>query len=96
MAQTLGNVWAKDHVADALKLLKKLAADGNKRVQTAVAGSLKELARKNPDAVKQAVIQWSKDKHADVRAVVQLFSRQDAKTQRKQDSAFLASWREVL
>ena len=79
MAQTLGNVWAKDHVAEALKRLKKLAADGNKRVQTAVAGSLKELARKNPDAVKQAVIQWSEDKNANVRAVAQLFSRIDAK-----------------
>jgi len=75
MAQTLGNVWAKDHVADALKLLKKLAADGNRRVQTAVVGSLKELARKNPDEVKQAVTQWGKDRNANVRAVAEKASR---------------------
>jgi 3-methyladenine DNA glycosylase AlkC len=75
IARTLGNVWAKDHVTDALKLLKKLAADGNKRVQTAVVGSLKELARKNPDAVKQAVTPWSEDKNANVRAVAEKASR---------------------
>ncbi len=71
IAQTLGNVWAKDRIAQALKLLKELAADGNKRVQTAVAGSLKELARKNPDDVRQAVHKWSKDKNANVRAVAE-------------------------
>ena len=59
------------HVAEALKLLKKLAKDDNKRVQTAVAGSLKELARKNPDEIKQAVTQWSRDKNANVRAVAE-------------------------
>jgi 3-methyladenine DNA glycosylase AlkC len=68
IAQTLGNVWAKDHVAEACRLLKKLAADGNKRVQTAIVGALKELARKNPDVVKQVVSRWSQDKNANVRA----------------------------
>jgi len=78
IARTLGNVWAhaeRRHVAEALKLLKKLAADGNKRVQTAVAGALKELARKNLGEVKQAVAQWNQDKNANVRAVAQLFSK---------------------
>jgi len=71
IAQTLGNVWAKERLAQALRLLKELAADGNKRVQTAVAGSLKELARKNPNDVRQAVHKWSKDKNANVRAVAE-------------------------
>lgn len=71
IARTLGNVWAKDRTAEVLKLLKKLAADENKRVQTAVANSLKELARKNPDEVKQAMTKWGKDRNAHVRAVAE-------------------------
>ncbi len=69
IARTLGNVWAQARVNAALKLLKKLAADDNRRVQTAVAGALKELARKNPAAVQQAIVKWSQDKNANVRAV---------------------------
>jgi 3-methyladenine DNA glycosylase AlkC len=69
VARTLGNMWAKDRVVESLKLLKKLAVDDDRRVQNAVAGSLKELARKNPDKIQQAVAQWSKDKNANVRAV---------------------------
>jgi 3-methyladenine DNA glycosylase AlkC len=69
IARTLGNVWAKDHIVEALKLLKKLAADDNRRVQTAIAGSLKELARKNPDKIQQAMTRWSTDKNANIRAV---------------------------
>jgi 3-methyladenine DNA glycosylase AlkC len=71
IARTLGNVWAKDRTAEALKLLKKLAADGNKRVQAAVVSALQELARKNPNVVKQTLAKWGKDKNADVRALVQ-------------------------
>jgi 3-methyladenine DNA glycosylase AlkC len=71
IARTLGNVWARERIAEALKLLKKLAKDDNKRVQTAVASSLKELARKNPDEIRQAVTQWSRDKNVNVRAVAE-------------------------
>jgi 3-methyladenine DNA glycosylase AlkC len=71
IARTLGNVWAKDRIAEALKLLKKLGTDGNKRVQTAVVSSLQELARKNPEVVKQTMIKWGRDKNANVRAVAE-------------------------
>jgi len=82
-ARTLGNVWAQNHVTQALDLLKKLAASPHRRVRTAIAGSLKELARKNPDEVTQAVTRWTKDKNANVRAAAQLFSDKALKKKKK-------------
>jgi hypothetical protein len=40
-------------------------------VQTAVVSSLQELARKNPEVVKQTMIKWGRDKNANVRAVAE-------------------------
>lgn len=67
VATALGNVWARDHIPEALALLGKLAGDPDRRVRTAAAASARDLAKYGPAAVEAAARTWAADADADLR-----------------------------
>ena len=68
VAKTLGRSWTKSCTADALALLRQLAADGRRPVRVAVSSSLKALAKANPTETALALSQWLEDDNIAVRA----------------------------
>lgn len=61
VASTLGNVWAKDHIEQAVKILEVLATDENRSVQSAVAIALRDLAKYNVESVSAVAERWAQD-----------------------------------
>lgn len=68
IASTLGNVWAKNHLKEAMVLLKLLAADEDKSVRSAVTSSMRDLAKYDAEAIKAEAAQWAKAADENVRA----------------------------
>jgi 3-methyladenine DNA glycosylase AlkC len=69
VATTLGNVWAKNRMAQALTLLRLLADDEDKRVRTAVTSSLRDLAKHDSPAVAATATAWAQDSAERVREI---------------------------
>ncbi len=67
IAGTLGNVWAKNRLTQAVVLLKTLAADTDKLVRGAVAASMRDLAKYDAGAIAEAARQWAEDADPNVR-----------------------------
>lgn len=59
VAGTLGNVWAKNRIPQALAILKTLAADQDKVVRGAAAAALRDLAKYDAGAITLAARQWA-------------------------------------
>jgi 3-methyladenine DNA glycosylase AlkC len=66
VANTLGNVWAKNKIAEAIALLEILAADENKTVRGAVAAALRDLAKYDSVAATAAAQRWTQDQRGTV------------------------------
>lgn len=69
VATTLGNVWAKNRMAQVLALLRTLAGDEDKLVRTAVATALRVLAKYDDKAVRATASHWQKDSDERVRQI---------------------------
>lgn len=69
VAGTLGNVWARGRIPQALALLKALAADGDRLVRGAVVAAMRELSKHDPPAIAAAARKWCDDEDENVRAV---------------------------
>lgn len=61
VAGALGNVWAKNRIKEAIQILEALANDDDKTVRSAVALSMRDLAKYDPEAVSAAAERWTKD-----------------------------------
>jgi 3-methyladenine DNA glycosylase AlkC len=72
IAGTLGNVWAKGHLPQAIAILKTLAADENRLVQGAVAAALCDLAKYDAEAITATVRQWAAGDDPNVRQTAAL------------------------
>ncbi len=68
IASTLGNVWAKNYLTEAMALLKFLASDDDKSVRSAVTSSMRDLAKYEAEAIKAEAAQWAKADDPNVRA----------------------------
>ena len=67
VAGTLGNVWARGRVPQAINILSTLAADGDKLVRGAVAAAMRDLAKFDANAVTDAANAWAADSNPNVR-----------------------------
>ena len=67
VAGTLGNVWAREHVPQAIAILRTLAGDEDKLVRGAVVASMRELAKWEAEAVAAAAGEWANDTDENVR-----------------------------
>jgi 3-methyladenine DNA glycosylase AlkC len=67
VAGTLGNVWAKNRVQEAIEILRLLASDEDKLVRGAVASSMRELAKWDAGAVTAAAKAWVRDRDESVK-----------------------------
>lgn len=61
VAGTLGNVWARGRVPQAIQILLTLAADDDRLVRGAVTASMRDLAKFDADAVTAAAQRWASD-----------------------------------
>jgi len=68
IASTLGNVWAKNYMVEAMALLKFLAVDEDKTVRTAVMSSMRDLAKYDAESIRAEAAQWAKAENANLRA----------------------------
>jgi 3-methyladenine DNA glycosylase AlkC len=68
VASTLGNVWAKTRLPQAMNLLKTLATDEDKQVRSAVTTAMRELGKHDSDAVRAEAAYWAADTNAYLRA----------------------------
>ena len=66
VAGTLGNVWARGRVPQAINILSTLAADGDKLVRGAVAAAMRDLAKFDANAVTAAANAWAADANSNV------------------------------
>jgi len=66
VAGTLGNVWAKGRLPQAIAILATLAADDDKLVRGAVAASMRDLAKYDVGAVTAAAKAWAAEANANV------------------------------
>ncbi len=66
VAGTLGNVWAKGRVLQAINILATLAADDDKLVRGAVATATRELAKFDAEVVTAAANAWAADSNPNV------------------------------
>jgi 3-methyladenine DNA glycosylase AlkC len=67
VANTLGNVWVRTRLPQALDLLRSLAADGDRLVRGAVVSAMRELARHDREAVRSAAQAWTREAEENVR-----------------------------
>ncbi len=66
VAETLGNVWAKGRVPQAVSILSMLAAADDKLVRGAVAVAMRDLAKFDASAVTAAANAWAGDANSNV------------------------------
>jgi 3-methyladenine DNA glycosylase AlkC len=67
VASTLGNVWAKGRLPQAMALLKTLATDEDKQVRSAVTTAMRELGKQDAAVVRAEAAQWAADANAYIR-----------------------------
>jgi len=67
VAGTLGNVWAKGHIPQALAILKTLAADEDKLVRSVAAAALRDLAKYDAQVITATAQGWANDGDKNVR-----------------------------
>jgi 3-methyladenine DNA glycosylase AlkC len=58
LANTLGNVWAKNHIPAALMLLERISHNSSTPIQTVIVNAVKTLAKYDKNIVTQKVDQW--------------------------------------